>query len=186
MVRAHRQAWTWQDEWYGLTMEDIRELERQTQLMLAKKMGAASGSVSGDEQEHSESSSPAVLTPSPPGQQADGAANEAPASARTPVSPGAAPSWPMACISESSSSEDDEFFDCQGVTSACLLTRKSPDFFRSPFSPFAGADCLPREQNGAPAAPYRRPWSAGARWSWSRRARTATRWSTLTRPTRKR
>ncbi|XP_072290148.1 membrane-associated phosphatidylinositol transfer protein 2-like isoform X2 [Eucyclogobius newberryi] len=38
MVRAHRQAWCWQDEWYGLTMEDIRQLELETQLDLARKM----------------------------------------------------------------------------------------------------------------------------------------------------
>lgn len=38
MVRAHRQAWCWQDEWYGLTMEKIRELEREVQLMLSRKM----------------------------------------------------------------------------------------------------------------------------------------------------
>lgn len=38
MVRAHRQAWCWQDEWYGLTIEDIRELELETQLALARKM----------------------------------------------------------------------------------------------------------------------------------------------------
>ncbi|XP_060699339.1 membrane-associated phosphatidylinositol transfer protein 2 isoform X2 [Hemiscyllium ocellatum] len=38
MLRAHRQAWCWQDEWYGLTMEDIRRLEHETQLMLAQKM----------------------------------------------------------------------------------------------------------------------------------------------------
>ncbi|XP_053276340.1 membrane-associated phosphatidylinositol transfer protein 2 isoform X1 [Pleuronectes platessa] len=38
MVRAHRQAWCWQDEWYGLTMEDIRQLELETQVTLARKM----------------------------------------------------------------------------------------------------------------------------------------------------
>nr|XP_057926094.1 membrane-associated phosphatidylinositol transfer protein 2-like isoform X3 [Doryrhamphus excisus] len=38
MVRAHRQAWCWQDEWYGLTMEDIRQLELETQRTLAAKM----------------------------------------------------------------------------------------------------------------------------------------------------
>ncbi|KAJ8005652.1 hypothetical protein DPEC_G00120150 [Dallia pectoralis] len=38
MVRAHRQAWCWQDEWCGLTIEDIRQLELETQLALAKKM----------------------------------------------------------------------------------------------------------------------------------------------------
>ena len=38
MVRAHRQAWCWQDEWYGLTIEDIRQLELETQVALAQKM----------------------------------------------------------------------------------------------------------------------------------------------------
>uniref|UniRef100_A0A3B3WXY4 DDHD domain-containing protein n=1 Tax=Poecilia mexicana TaxID=48701 RepID=A0A3B3WXY4_9TELE len=38
MVHAHRQAWCWQDEWYGLTMDDIRQLELETQLALARKM----------------------------------------------------------------------------------------------------------------------------------------------------
>lgn len=44
MVRAHRQAWAWQDEWNGLTMEDIREIERQTQLALQRKMGLSESS----------------------------------------------------------------------------------------------------------------------------------------------
>ncbi|XP_051541765.1 membrane-associated phosphatidylinositol transfer protein 2-like isoform X5 [Myxocyprinus asiaticus] len=60
MVRAHRQAWCWQDEWYGLTMEDIRQLELETQLALAQKMaqyscneegGENNGSVTGPEKE---------------------------------------------------------------------------------------------------------------------------------------
>lgn len=38
MLRAHRQAWAWQDEWLGLTMEDIRCMEREIQEQLAKKM----------------------------------------------------------------------------------------------------------------------------------------------------
>ena len=39
MVRAHRQAWCWQDEYYGLTIEDIRKLELETQLALQETMG---------------------------------------------------------------------------------------------------------------------------------------------------
>lgn len=39
MLRAHIQAWAWQDEWNGLSMGDIREIERQTQLALQRKMG---------------------------------------------------------------------------------------------------------------------------------------------------
>jgi len=38
MLRAHRQAWCWQDEYYGLTMDDIRRLERETQLALQQTM----------------------------------------------------------------------------------------------------------------------------------------------------
>lgn len=38
MLRAHRQAWCWQDEYYGLQLSDIRRLERETQLALAEKM----------------------------------------------------------------------------------------------------------------------------------------------------
>ena len=41
MLRAHRQAWAWQDEWEGLTMSDIRRLERETQLILKRKLGRA-------------------------------------------------------------------------------------------------------------------------------------------------
>ncbi|KAM9306722.1 membrane-associated phosphatidylinositol transfer protein 2-like isoform 2-T2 [Pholidichthys leucotaenia] len=47
MVRAHRQAWCWQDEWYGLTIEHIRQLELETQLALAKKMAQYSLSEEG-------------------------------------------------------------------------------------------------------------------------------------------
>lgn len=51
MLRAHRQAWAWQDEWVGFSMEDIREYERQTQVMLAKKMA---GEENGDDDEEEE------------------------------------------------------------------------------------------------------------------------------------
>lgn len=55
MLMGHRQAWVWQDEWHGLTISDIRELEKETQKTLAKKMGNASdpnlsGRISNDNQ----------------------------------------------------------------------------------------------------------------------------------------
>lgn len=46
MVRAHKQAWVWQDEWFGLTMDDIREIERETQRVLEQKMKKPRGSIS--------------------------------------------------------------------------------------------------------------------------------------------
>lgn len=48
MLKAHRRAWLWQDEWYGLTMDDIREIERQTQEILRNKMAAIMGPVPSD------------------------------------------------------------------------------------------------------------------------------------------
>jgi hypothetical protein len=36
---SHRQAWCWQDEWFGLQISDIRRLELETQKALAEKMG---------------------------------------------------------------------------------------------------------------------------------------------------
>lgn len=38
MARAHQQAWIWQDEWVGLTMDDIRKLELETQEYLRQRM----------------------------------------------------------------------------------------------------------------------------------------------------
>jgi hypothetical protein len=38
MLRAHRQAWCWQDEWTELSMADIRTLEEETARMLAQRM----------------------------------------------------------------------------------------------------------------------------------------------------
>jgi len=37
MLKAHQQAWAWQDEWHNLTIEDIRRLEEKTQRELHEK-----------------------------------------------------------------------------------------------------------------------------------------------------
>lgn len=42
LVRAHQQAWAWQDEWHGLTLEQVREMERETQECLAGMMRKSS------------------------------------------------------------------------------------------------------------------------------------------------
>ena len=115
MVRAHRQAWTWQDEWYGLTMDDVREIERQTQLALAKKYGnAAAGAASEGEGDsggdwHEEATSTASTATA-----VDTSLMTAGSVASSPTTAGGGGvAWPISCIvSEQSSSEDDEFFDC--------------------------------------------------------------------------
>lgn len=38
ILRAHRQAWCWQDEYFGLTLADIRQLEDETQRELNRRM----------------------------------------------------------------------------------------------------------------------------------------------------
>lgn len=73
MVRAHRQAWCWQDEWYGLTIEDIRQLELETQLALAKKMGHYSQNEEGG----TETSGYSVSQDRDPGSEATGSTAEA-------------------------------------------------------------------------------------------------------------
>ncbi|NXK57224.1 PITM1 protein, partial [Chauna torquata] len=64
MLRAHRQAWCWQDEWTDLTMEDIRQLEEETARMLAQKMAKCG-----------EAEEPPAAGPSPEGRPEPGAAD---------------------------------------------------------------------------------------------------------------
>lgn len=40
-IHAHRQAWCWQDEYHGLTMEDIRRLEAEAAKELAQRFASA-------------------------------------------------------------------------------------------------------------------------------------------------
>ncbi|CAH7242202.1 membrane-associated phosphatidylinositol transfer protein 2 isoform X4 [Phodopus roborovskii] len=128
MVRAHRQAWCWQDEWYGLTMENIRELEREVQLMLSRKMAQFA-----EEEGTSE-----LCKDSPTKDQASGAATEPSSSNGEPLGRGlkkqwstsskssrsskrgASPSrhsiseWRMQSIArDSDEGSDEEFFDAQ-------------------------------------------------------------------------
>ncbi|XP_010076927.1 PREDICTED: membrane-associated phosphatidylinositol transfer protein 2-like, partial [Pterocles gutturalis] len=133
MVRAHRQAWCWQDEWYGLTIEDIRQLEKEAQLMLAQKM--AQFCSENDAEQHGVKDAAGekdveANTVSPVDTE-DGAGNSETASGRSLTKQwstsskssrsskrGASPShhsiseWRMQSIArDSDDSSDDEFFD---------------------------------------------------------------------------
>ncbi|XP_074777570.1 membrane-associated phosphatidylinositol transfer protein 2 isoform X4 [Athene noctua] len=136
MVRAHRQAWCWQDEWYGLTIEDIRQLEKEAQLMLAQKMAQFCGE--NDTEQHGVKDTPGekdveANTVSPVDAE-DVAGNSETASGRSLTKQwstsskssrsskrGASPSrhsiseWRMQSIArDSDDSSDDEFFDAHG------------------------------------------------------------------------
>lgn len=45
LLLGHRQAFTWIDEWYGMTLEDVREYERKIQEETNKKLNQANGNV---------------------------------------------------------------------------------------------------------------------------------------------
>ncbi len=38
LLAFHQQVWCWMDEWYGLTMEDVRKLEQKTKEELKDKI----------------------------------------------------------------------------------------------------------------------------------------------------
>uniref|UniRef100_A0A8C0VQN1 Phosphatidylinositol transfer protein membrane associated 2 n=1 Tax=Cyanistes caeruleus TaxID=156563 RepID=A0A8C0VQN1_CYACU len=133
VTRAHRQAWCWQDEWYGLTIEDIRQLEKEAQLMLAQKMAQFCGE--NDTEQHSVKDTPGEKEVEPstgsPADTEDASANSDAASGRSLTKQwstsskssrsskrGASPSrhsiseWRMQSIArDSDDSSDDEFFD---------------------------------------------------------------------------
>ncbi|CAG2110544.1 unnamed protein product [Medioppia subpectinata] len=67
MVRAHKQAWTWQDEWVGLTMADIRQIEKETQEYLKSRMAANTDNSSASESIDGQQN----LNTSPSGQEID-------------------------------------------------------------------------------------------------------------------
>uniref|UniRef100_A0A8C4ZV59 Phosphatidylinositol transfer protein membrane associated 2 n=1 Tax=Gadus morhua TaxID=8049 RepID=A0A8C4ZV59_GADMO len=102
MVRAHRQAWCWQDEWYGLTIEDIRQLELETQLALARKMAQYSQG-----EEASGAGGPAA--------EANGSSSTSSSSSHHHRSPShqSISEWRMQSIARDSddSTDEDEFFD---------------------------------------------------------------------------
>jgi membrane-associated phosphatidylinositol transfer protein len=56
MFKAHTQAWAWMDEWHGLTIDDIRQIERQTQEALKKKMGKGGADADDDDDDDKEDS----------------------------------------------------------------------------------------------------------------------------------
>ena len=49
-------AWIWQDEWFGLTMEDIRAIERETADLLRKTMAEGNGELDESEMENADTS----------------------------------------------------------------------------------------------------------------------------------
>ncbi|XP_026980762.1 membrane-associated phosphatidylinositol transfer protein 2 isoform X5 [Sagmatias obliquidens] len=128
MVRAHRQAWCWQDEWYGLNMENIRELEKEAQLMLSRKMAQFSEDDEGAAELAKDEAPQAQAPREPPQPSSSGGeplagrglkkqwstSSKSSRSSKRGVSPSrhSISEWRMQSIArDSDESSDDEFFD---------------------------------------------------------------------------
>uniref|UniRef100_A0A669C7Z4 Phosphatidylinositol transfer protein membrane associated 2 n=1 Tax=Oreochromis niloticus TaxID=8128 RepID=A0A669C7Z4_ORENI len=167
MVRAHRQAWCWQDEWYGLTIEDIRQLELETQLALAKKMAqyslnegggteANSSFISQEQEQGAETVGSTAEAEGAGGKLGDSLETRGELTKQWSTSSrssnrsskrGGSPShqsiseWRMQSIArDSEDSTDDEFFDAHGKSQPNKTHYKHPPLF-SCFFPVYLQDC---------------------------------------------
>uniref|UniRef100_H0XLW6 Phosphatidylinositol transfer protein membrane associated 1 n=1 Tax=Otolemur garnettii TaxID=30611 RepID=H0XLW6_OTOGA len=134
MLRAHRQAWCWQDEWTELSMADIRALEEETARMLAQRMAKCNMGSEGPEAQppgkpNTEARSGASNAGTPDGPEAPPDPNASPdasfgkqwsSSSRSSyssqhgggVSPQSLSEWRMQNIArDSENSSEEEFFD---------------------------------------------------------------------------
>lgn len=112
MVKAHRQAWAWQDEWVGLTINDIREMERQIQEALQRKMA---GNISEDELNEHETEN-AVRQEVDVKSGFDKIDSQTPKAMRESLHEPFADRKPFQIDHEDSpsTSEEDQFYDCLG------------------------------------------------------------------------
>ena len=51
MLSGHLKAWLWQDEWYGLTIDDIRVIEEETAIELKRRRDVLSKAINDDVKE---------------------------------------------------------------------------------------------------------------------------------------
>ncbi|XP_004635938.1 membrane-associated phosphatidylinositol transfer protein 2 isoform X5 [Octodon degus] len=160
MVRAHRQAWCWQDEWYGLSMEDIRELEREAQLMLSRKMAQFNEDEAGteltkDPADQDQASGPPLEPSSNNGEPLVGRGLKKQWSTSSKSSRsskrGASPSrhsiseWRMQSIArDSDESSDDEFFDAHEDLS------DSEDMFPKDITKWSSNDLMDKMESPEP------------------------------------
>ncbi|KAK2520465.1 Pitpnm1 [Columba livia] len=123
MLRAHRQAWCWQDEWTDLTMEDIRQLEEETARMLAQKMA-----------KRGEAEEPPTAGPSSEGRPEPGGPSEQDGGAEAQVGADASPDdsfakqWSTSSRSSYSSQHGEDLSDSDEVFAKEMTKWSSNDF----------------------------------------------------------
>ncbi|XP_008065486.1 membrane-associated phosphatidylinositol transfer protein 1, partial [Carlito syrichta] len=172
MLRAHRQAWCWQDEWTELSMADIRALEEETARMLAQRMAKCTTGSEGPEAQppgkpgaEVRSGASSASTPdgpeAPPGPDASPDASfgkQWSSSSRSSyssqhgggVSPQSLSEWRMQNIArDSENSSEDEFFDAhEGFSDSDEVFPKEMTKWNS--NDFIDAFASPTEAEGSP------------------------------------
>ncbi|PNI93423.1 PITPNM1 isoform 10 [Pan troglodytes] len=156
MLRAHRQAWCWQDEWTELSMADIRALEEETARMLAQRMAKCNTGSEGSE----------AQPPGKPSTEARSAASNTgtPDGPEAPPGPDASPDasfgkqWSSSSRSSYSSQHGEGFSDSEEVFPKEMTKWNSNDFidaFASPMeaegTPEPGAEAAKGIEDGAQA-----------------------------------
>ncbi|XP_033717155.1 membrane-associated phosphatidylinositol transfer protein 1 isoform X2 [Tursiops truncatus] len=172
MLRAHRQAWCWQDEWTELSMADIRALEEETARMLAQRMAKCNTGSEGPEAQppgkpstEARAGTSRAGTPDgpevPPGPDASPDASfgkQWSSSSRSSyssqhgggVSPQTLSEWRMQNIArDSENSSEEEFFDAhEGFSDSDEVFPKEMTKWNS--NDFIDAFACPMEAEGAP------------------------------------
>nr|XP_021525364.1 membrane-associated phosphatidylinositol transfer protein 1 isoform X2 [Aotus nancymaae] len=169
MLRAHRQAWCWQDEWTELSMADIRALEEETARMLAQRMAKCNTGSEGPEAQppgkpSTEARSGTSNTGIPDGPEAPPGPDASPdasfgkqwsSSSRSSyssqhggaVSPQSLSEWRMQNIArDSENSSEEEFFDAHGFSDSEEVFPKEMTKWNS--NDFIDAFASPMEAEG--------------------------------------
>ncbi|XP_027434906.2 membrane-associated phosphatidylinositol transfer protein 1 isoform X2 [Zalophus californianus] len=171
MLRAHRQAWCWQDEWTELSMADIRALEEETARMLAQRMAKCNSGSEGPEAQAPgkpsvEARAAASHAGTPDGSEAPSGPDASPdasfgkqwsSSSRSSyssqhgggVSPQSLSEWRMQNIArDSENSSEEEFFDAHGFSDSDEVFPKEMTKWNS--NDFIDAFASPVEAEGTP------------------------------------
>ncbi|XP_029063388.1 membrane-associated phosphatidylinositol transfer protein 1 isoform X3 [Monodon monoceros] len=172
MLRAHRQAWCWQDEWTELSMADIRALEEETARMLAQRMAKCNTGSEGPEAQppgkpSTEARAGASRAGAPDGPEVPPGPDASPdasfgkqwsSSSRSSyssqhgggVSPQTLSEWRMQNIArDSENSSEEEFFDAhEGFSDSDEVFPKEMTKWNS--NDFIDAFACPMEAEGAP------------------------------------
>uniref|UniRef100_A0A915ICV0 DDHD domain-containing protein n=1 Tax=Romanomermis culicivorax TaxID=13658 RepID=A0A915ICV0_ROMCU len=154
MLRAHRQAWAWQDEWFGLTIDDIRVLEKKAQEMLSKKMGRMENEDSDKENAQNDNNLPTINRVCAVEQQENDRnivkMSSSQKSIKTLTSLDCSKTIDHLSAIRSDSLSDDEFFDAPEI----ILDRELAEQSESNLTRCSSMDLVNSEEKDSDQEPY--------------------------------